>query len=74
MVDKFWCPRCKGVGYDDKKDAVFSDIDVNCTPGQSRLRGRVGSVEGDDFSGLIVQLRGKVHHFRLAPEDDLSPL
>ncbi len=74
VVDKFWCPRCRGRGCEDKQDAVFSDVDVNCTPGQSRLRGRVGDVEGNYFSGLLVQRHGKVHHFQQGLGDDLSLL
>jgi len=71
VVDKFQCPRCHGVGCDNKKDAAFMEVDVNCAPSQSRLRGRVGDVEGDCFSGILVRRHGKVHHFQQAPEDDL---
>lgn len=68
VVDKFLCPRCRGHGCDDKQDTSFEDVDVNCAPGSCRMRGRVGDVEGNGFSGILVLRHGKVHHFQRGPE------
>lgn len=55
VVDKFICPRCRGNGCEDRKDAVFEDIDITCYPESTTIRGRRGDVEGDGFSGTIPE-------------------
>jgi hypothetical protein len=70
ILDKYDCPHCHGHGCENARDTKLVEIGVNSVASSCRLRGRVGDVEGDGFSGFIARSRGKVVHYQQAFEVD----
>lgn len=64
VLNRFKCHECRGTCCEQEDDAVFNDIEIECTPTSEINRGRVGENYGNSFSGVIDLQPEEAHRFR----------